>query len=33
MRGWSQVILERDRDARRRVMSVDELVPYLERWE
>ena len=32
MRGWSQVLLRRVSDGRRRTISVDDLVPYLDRW-
>ena len=32
MRGWSAVVLRRNSDAHQRVMSVDALVRYLERW-
>jgi hypothetical protein len=32
MRGWSEVVLRRLSDGRRRTISVDDLVPYLDRW-
>ena len=32
MRGWSQVWLRRLTDGRLRLVSVDDLVPYLDRW-
>jgi hypothetical protein len=32
MRGWSQVVLQRHSDQRQRVIAVDDLVRYLDRW-
>lgn len=33
LRGWSEVVFRRDRDGRRRRVSFDSLLRYIERWE
>ena len=33
LRGWSEVVFRRDRDGRRRRVSFDSLLIYIERWE
>jgi len=32
MRGWSRVVFRRERDGRRRIFSLDELIPHLRDW-
>lgn len=33
MQGWSRVVFRRERDGRRRVFSLDELLPHLRNWK
>lgn len=33
MQGWSRVVFRRERDGRRRVFSLDELLPHLANWK
>ena len=33
MKGWSQVVFRRERDGRRRIFSLDELLPHLRNWK
>lgn len=32
MKGWSRVVFRRERDGRRRIFSLDELIPHLRNW-
>ncbi|MBA3890443.1 MAG: hypothetical protein H0X64_07925 [Gemmatimonadaceae bacterium] len=32
MKGWSRVVFRRERDGRRRIFSLDELLPHLRNW-
>lgn len=33
MQGWSRVVFRRESDGRRRIFSLDELLPHLRRWD
>jgi hypothetical protein len=33
MRGWSAVVFRREEDGSRRVWSIDQLLPHLDKWE
>lgn len=33
MKGWSRVVFRRERDGRRRIFSLDELLPHLRNWK